>query len=277
MPMKSGRFLQSVNALAAAGADRLIPHGRFRRALSECYSRALELLTIGRGYPTEINGQMFRIDPRYRWAIRPAYEREIAEYLSSRVMPGSVCFDIGANVGVYVLQLSAWSAPNGRIVAFEPNPGTFPVLERHVALNGLVSRVTLVRKGVGASPGSALLYDSEAGSGLSRIGGSHPGIAVAVTPTRIDITTIDMYCAETGVVPDWILIDVEGYEFEVLRGAVDTLRRHAPRVVIELHDHILSEESRLAGERLLAELGLAVIPLGTVPGRQERFVTLGPM
>ena len=273
--MSEGSGLRSLNAAIRGLANRFTaPDNALRRALSPAYSSVLSALTRGRGYPAEINGQVFRIDPRFRWRVTHAHERAVAEYLQRNVKPGQTCFDVGANVGVYVLQLARWCAPHGRVIAFEPNPSTIPVLEKHITMNGPDARVTLVPKGAGAQSGTAALFDDVAGSGLSRIGGPHPAIEAAVTPRTIPVTTIDEYCRETGIVPDWMLIDVEGYEYEVLQGAADTLRRHRPGIVMELHPHVLSEESRAAGERLLRALGLEIVPLAEVEGRQETFVTV---
>lgn len=273
--MAAGSTLRGLNAALVRTANRMVPpENRVRRAFSPIYSSMLNLLTVGRGYPAEINGHVFRIDPQYRWTAWHAHERELAEYLATRIAPGQTCFDVGANVGIYVLQIARWSAPDGRIVAFEPNPETLPVLRRHIAMNGLGARVTVVGKAAGARAGSAELFDNAAGSGLSRIGAPNPAIHVPVEPTSIAMTTIDAYCRETGIVPDWMLIDVEGYEFEVLQGAADTLRRHRPRVVVELHPHLSSPESRAAGARLLDDLGLTMMPVGDVAGRTEVFVSL---
>ena len=273
--MAAGSRVRGFNAAVIRLADRLVaPENRVRRALSPLYSSLLGVLSGGRGYPAEINGHVFRIHPQFRWTAWHAHEREVAEFLSTRIKPGQTSFDVGANVGIYVLQIARWSAPDGRIVAFEPNPATLAVLRAHVEMNGLESRVTIVPKGAGARAGIAALYDEEAGSGLSRIGAPNPGIHVPMKPTPIALTTIDDYCRDTGVLPDWILIDVEGYEYEVLQGATETLRRHAPRVVVELHPHLSSAESRAAGERLLEELGLTPVPIGDVAGRTEMFVSL---
>ena len=234
-----------------------------RRRLSPAYTTFLYGLSAGRGVPAEINGEIYRVDPRFRWRLHPNYEAELADFLRARVRPGQCCFDVGANIGIYVMQMARWIAPGGRIVAFEPNRGSFAVLARHVRMNDLGDRVTLVPLAAGRESGAARLFDDQAGSGLSRLGAANPSIAVAVESTDIMLTTIDEYCSTTGARPDWILIDVEGYEFDVLAGAVETIRRYRPGVIVELHPHLYpeGETTRAAGARLIHDLGLVPVPV----------------
>src|SRR5882762_3437602 len=77
----------------------------------------------GQGIPWAINGVTYRVDPHYRDRLGQNYDAPVAAFLRERVKPGALCLDVGANVGVYVLQFAHWSAPTGRVVAFEPNPG----------------------------------------------------------------------------------------------------------------------------------------------------------
>src|SRR5205807_2491515 len=77
------------------------------------------------------------------------YDAPVAAFLSQQVKPGSLCFDVGANVGVYVLQFAHWSGPTGQVVAFEPNPSACSILQKHVRMNGLVQRVRIVPSAVG--------------------------------------------------------------------------------------------------------------------------------
>ena len=272
--MAAGSGLRSFHGAVSRLADRIgPPENVVRRTLNPVYTSLLRVLSGARGHPVDINGQVFRLDPQFRWLSGHGYEREVAEFLATRITPGQVCFDVGANVGIYVLQLSRWSAPGGRIVAFEPNPATLKVLRAHVAMNGLDSRVTIVPKGAGAGAGTATLYDTAGGSGLGRIGAPNPDIHGTVAITAIEVTAIDDFVRETAMIPDWILIDVEGYEFAALHGAVDTIRRHAPHVVVEVHPRLLSAESRAAGARLLEDLELSPVRI-SVAGRPETFVSL---
>ncbi|HTW87784.1 MAG TPA: hypothetical protein VMD75_07240, partial [Candidatus Binataceae bacterium] len=63
-------------------------------------------MTLGRGIPWEINGEVFRIDPHQRHRLGHDYDAAVAQFLARRVQRGDLCFDIGANVGVYALQFA---------------------------------------------------------------------------------------------------------------------------------------------------------------------------
>jgi FkbM family methyltransferase len=253
--------LRHVHRLAARTAAWIAPvHSPLHRRLSSAYANVLFALTAGRGVRADINGERFRIDPRFRWRFWPEYEVDVAGYLRQRVRPGDCCFDVGANVGIYVLQFARWVGAQGHVTAFEPNPATFRALERHIRINGLATRVHAVQRAVGREAAVTQLFDTESGSGLSRLGAPNPTVTDAGT-TPVTVTTIDRYCAETGQVPDWLLIDVEGYEFDVIAGAVATIRKHRPTFLVELHPALWpgGERTRIEGAALIDELGLKVV------------------
>jgi FkbM family methyltransferase len=131
-------------------------------------------------------------------------------------------------------------------------------------MNDLGARVTLVPMAAGRERGRATLYDVQAGSGLSRLEHANPSIGGPVDAVDVQLTTIDEYCGRFNVRPDLILVDVEGFEFDVLAGAAETIRRARPQVFVELHPHMYpyGEASRAAGARLIADLGLRPVPVG---------------
>src|SRR4051812_18697702 len=120
--------------------------------------RTLEALYGRRGMVRTMNGERFRVLPRHRWYFAPEFDAPVARFLRERVKPGAACISIGANMGASPLQFARWSAPGGRVFAFEPNPETAELLRRHVAINGLTDRVKVFERAVSDKPGEATFH-----------------------------------------------------------------------------------------------------------------------
>ena len=253
-----------IQALAQKVSSRLGRESKLVTAARPVYERALNALTFGRGIAWSINGIPCRIDPRCRSAMSKAYDPEAVEFLRETIRPGSVCYDIGANLGVYAIQFSSMVGPSGKVVAFEPNPYTLQMLRHHVAINHLAN-VHIVEAAAGDAPGSADFY-AETWSGMGRMGA--PNLRLKETERiTVPVTTVDQQVAQTGLVPDLMLIDVEGFEIAVLDGARNTLRQHQPVVVVEMHPNVWASArtDRNRAESLLRDLGLRASTL--LPGR----------
>lgn len=237
---------------------------RLVRAARPIYERALASMTVNRGIRWTINGTEFRISAFQRHRMAAIYDAEVARYLSQRIRPGAVCVDVGANVGVYALQFARWTGPLGRVVAFEPNPIAAGVLTRHVRMNDVAGRVQVVQAAVSDKAGVSTFHMSDA-DGMSRLGAPNPEIASRSRPTTVPVTTLDEFCDGQQVSPDWLLVDVEGFEFAVLSGARRTLARMGGRLttIVEMHPNAWSVAgwSREAAEALLDELKLIPSPL----------------
>lgn len=255
-----GRLLPETARILAA----LVGHdARIVRALRPAYERLLARLAGGRGLSWSINGVPCRIDPGLRDRVPPEYEVGAARFLAAHVRPGDRCLDIGANVGAYVLQLAHWSRPDGRIIAFEPNPAAAELLERHLRFNHLTGRVEVVRSAVGAEAGSALLHAAGA-DGRGRLDAPNPELAGHTQPVSVPVTTIDDFCAARGVRPNWVLLDIEGLEIAALSGGRRTLTASPrPGVVVEMHPSAwpLSGTTRAAAEALCRDLGVTAVSL----------------
>jgi FkbM family methyltransferase len=105
-----------------------------------------------------------------------------------------------------------------------------------VRLNDLSEQVTPVCAAVGSSSFTApLLADAATGESRLAVAGDlgRPSIPVRVT-------TIDEFCASEAIVPDFIKIDVEGSELDVLRGARETIRRRRGKLAlfVEMHPSV---------------------------------------
>jgi FkbM family methyltransferase len=254
------RSLHSARLLAEVlGRDSLLV-----RLLRPWYDTVLDLTSGGHGIAWPINGVTYRVAPRYRYQMASAYDPHLAEWLAARVRPGQIMLDVGANVGVYVLQFAQWSRPDGRVIAVEPNPSARAVLEKHVRLNGLEQRVDIVSAAVGATAGEAALFFFEA-SGMSRLGAPNPTLAGCATAITVPVVSLDDLCESRALAPDWLFVDIEGFELAALGGARRLLaaRRDAMSVVVEMHPDSwkLAGTSRADAELLLRELRLRAEPL----------------
>ncbi len=204
-----------------------------------------------------------RLDPRCRWIRHAGYEAAVVDYLRSRVRPNQCCVDAGAHVGFYALQMAIWTAPAGRVVAFEPNPTARDVLKRNVLLNDLSSRIIVEGAAVGEADGRATLFDAGNTSGLSRLGSPNPASRGAGRTVDVPVVALDDYCRSRAPRPDWLLIDVEGAEINALRGAQALLSDRMLGVVVEIHEDLWGSfgGSRDQFTRLVAASGRTIVPL----------------
>jgi FkbM family methyltransferase len=191
------------------------------------------------------------------------YDAHLVDFFKERISPGAVCFDIGENVGVYVFQLAEWSKPNGTVVAFEPNPPTAAALRRHITMNQLVQRVKVIEQALADQVGTAEFFAAGC-DGTNRLGSPFPFSSNRVQTISVPITTVDEYVAHSGLEPDVMLIDVEGWEIQVLRGAYQVLKRRPEMLlVVEMHPDAWepARTTRQQAEGLFRELGVSAVAL----------------
>ncbi len=171
----------------------------------------------------------------FRWAhnsrgkilrvLGGSYEPEQTQLFIDAIRSHEVVFDVGANAGYYTCLASQLVSHSGRVVAFEPDPQNCDILRKHVARNSL-RNVNVCESAVGNARGS-VHFAKGTGSGTGRVDDTGE--------FEIDICRIDDYIDHTGLIPHHIKIDVEGGEFDVLLGAEQTLRKHAPTLYLSTH------------------------------------------
>jgi len=188
-------------------------------------------------------------------------ELAVQEAIRDSLVPGSVFYDVGANVGFFGLIAARIVGPTGAVYAFEPvaevaaearaNAERNAIENLHVveaAASDRTGRASLI---VTRHPGGATLSGADAGDDATG--------TVGVATVRID----ELVASGEIRPPDSVKIDVEGVELEVLDGMGDTLTRHRPVVVCELDAATAPGVEDKVGrvtERLEA-LGYGVSPL----------------
>lgn len=130
--------------------------------------------------------------------------------------------DIGANIGTH----SIYYAQHGHVHCFEPNPIAFECLKHNMK----DTNSTLYNLAVGSVEHNIQMITPEEGN---------PGTAYTILGGDIPVITIDSL-GLNGC--DFIKIDVEGDELEVLRGAISTIRKYKPTMIIECNPHTLARK-----------------------------------
>ena len=133
---------------------------------------------------------------------------------------GDTVVDVGAHIGYYTLLFAKLVGPAGRVLAFEPYPATHLLLQRNVGENGYAN-VVIQRQAVADVPGRMALHVSGADWGHHLYG---PGNQTL----EVDVVKLDDAIPPDAAV-DFLKIDVEGAEAQVLRGMSELLRR-SPRM-----------------------------------------------
>jgi FkbM family methyltransferase len=159
----------------------------------------------------------------------------------------NLVFDVGANIGFTAINMAKVINGGGEVHAFEPDPYNFKRLQENVDLNPSIP-IVLQNYGFGQEDGKLKLTvvtpDNRGGNRLVCVPGKDYSL--------VDITTIDLYCDEHQIQSiDLIKIDVEGFEYNVLRGATKLIAHSKPHLFIEIDDNNLGLQNSSAKELVL--------------------------
>ncbi len=151
---------------------------------------------------------------------------------------GRTIYDIGAGTGVFTLFFARSVGKNGNVIAFEPNPQNCTRIAEHLKLNTFDSVKVLGialgqkrEKGTLAFPKSAL-----------RRGSLQEDIKASILQAKdaetiqVEIDSLDSQITGNNLPnPDFVKIDVEGLELDVLQRTSNTIKDHKPRLFVEIH------------------------------------------
>jgi FkbM family methyltransferase len=166
------------------------------------------------------------------------YEEGLTRMVLEYLRPGMVFIDIGAHLGYYTLLASTIVGDAGQVHAFEPTPSTYSILKTNTQgrKNVILNRLAVF------SLGSTLqFYDY--GAHYS----GHNSFTTPRLPKQVlkkihpktfqaDCVTLDDYCAINGVRPDFVKIDAESAEFDILTGMQGVIEKYHPIISLEVGD-----------------------------------------
>ena len=152
---------------------------------------------------------------------------------------GDIVIDIGAHIGLYTIISSKRVGANGKVVAIEADPSNFEMLNRNIKLNQLTN-VTPLNYAVYSKETKIKLYLPEVESGYTIYNTVMSNRARTEDKfVEVNANTLDHLLQLKGIRQEevnWIKIDVEGAEFEVLKGASNVLSKSKDiALLIEIH------------------------------------------
>lgn len=154
---------------------------------------------------------------------------------------GEVIFDIGSNIGLFVIRQASKVGPNGKIWAFEPNPFVFNRLIKNLGENNILNAVAIQKAvtskvgkmkfsfNINITPEGRSLHSEELDKNKNMI-------------LEVECITLDNFVIENSIRKINLLkIDVEGEECEVLKGASEKALSITEKIVLEYHGEEIKE------------------------------------
>ncbi len=153
---------------------------------------------------------------------------------------GEVVVDIGAHIGRYTLIGSKRVGPKGKVVAIEAHPSVLKMLNKNIKLNNLTN-VTALNYAVYSEETKIKLYDHSKQVGATIYNTVMAGrVRDQDVFVEVEANTLDNILQQNGVNAEdvnWVKIDVEGAELEVLRGATNVLSKSKNiTMFVEIHN-----------------------------------------
>jgi len=157
----------------------------------------------------------------------PNREGDVHDFILNKLKQGDIFVDVGANVGYYTILASKLVGVNGKVFAIEPVPQTLKVLRFNIKLNGLKNVIVVDKAGWHTRTKLKLKIPMNE-FGLSSYFRSG-GLEVNVDAIPLD----EVLNCTNRLEIKLIKLDVEGAEYEVLKGSIETLK-HTKFVILEL-------------------------------------------
>jgi FkbM family methyltransferase len=164
------------------------------------------------------------------WYFGKIREQESMLMFEKLIRKGDTVIEVGGHIGFITQYFSKLVAQQGKVVVFEPGSNNIRYTEQNVRE---LQNITLERMAVSSYDGIATFYkenitgqtnsllcDWRNADSLAK----SQGVTLVRTPREVEVVTIDSYVDRHGLKPDFLKIDVEGCENEVLLGATRTLR-----------------------------------------------------
>ena len=199
-------------------------------------------------------------DEIQRYIYLNLYENQEIKLLRKYIKPGSCCFDIGANIGFFSLHMAKLTGASGKVFAFEPDTINFTKLNDNIMLNNYKNNIFPFRVGVSSESGNAIFSRTlNSNSGWGHIGEWE----LSQERLLIETITLDDFVSQNGIKNiNFLKCDIEGHEFEFLKGADETLKAGIiDTILIEYCGYVLERKGYCVEDLLNVFKNYGYIPV----------------
>jgi len=175
------------------------------------------------------------------WYLGKNRERHVMSSFERLIHKGDTVIEVGGHIGYVSLFFAKLAGDTGRVFVFEPGANNLPYTTRNLQS---ARNVQLIRKAVSSTAGQMPFYlEDMSGQNNSLVKDFwvFDGVAKGAflqgqyREELVEVVTLDEFVAEKRLAPAFLKIDVEGAEFDVLQGAIDTIRTYKPVLMLEVN------------------------------------------
>ena len=161
--------------------------------------------------------------------------------LSKELRKGMTCLDVGSNIGYYAMLESHIVGNEGKIIAIEPSPNNYEYLKKNLELQP-TSNIDAYNFAAADKDGQVNFLIYKESNGCMTIPDGEkttiPGEVIKVQAKRLDNFLDEISVKKV----DFVRMDVEGYEYHILKGMKNTIKNSKPMFQIEVHSSLLGNE-----------------------------------
>jgi FkbM family methyltransferase len=166
-------------------------------------------------------------------AALPDYEARLELFYRNFLKPGQACLDVGAHQGRHLYPMLECIGNEGRAIAFEPIPDLAHNLAAEITARQLDGKVSVYPMALASQAGRSSFVIAVDAPGYSGMRERTYDVATSTRTIEVEVSTLDTMVDRSLERVDYIKIDAEGAEWEILKGARRTLERFRPIVSFE--------------------------------------------
>ena len=153
----------------------------------------------------------------------------------------NIIFDVGCNIGINSILFNQFSSAK-KIYLFEPNPDALSIAVENSILNNFAEKVRIFNYCISNENDQLMKFYSVLEGAAGSIYQDFSKTASDLKSSyNVKTKTIDTVCEDENIIPDFVKIDVEGHELQVLEGAYKTALKGKTQFLVEMHSsHLLS-------------------------------------